>query len=829
MVVWSRLYFDLEPYLSEHAGDGATLLAFYHRELAEAAREEYLADEPERRVVNSGLARYFRGVADPNGDGDWQPRARALAELPFHLAESAAAGERGAAEELEALLTQLGYLAARVATGKAYELVAAYELTEPLGPALIEWRGFLEKHAQRLYQHPAMLVGLVNHEGFAAARAQVDDVPHPGVWLRTSPESLPGPEPGLGPEGGDAEAVAAGGIEVAASLSFSSPRVLAVAPDREAGFVLDGLGILRVLDLRAMRETETTLPIRREPLLTLAAAPDGGGLMAVYESAVGELYRCHEGPDGLPSSLEAVTAVECGLPEFEAPVAVWHRRRFWFQAGSGALGSVSLEEPAVVEDPLPGGEAAELAVLVHDTDAGAAVIVLREAHDTLLIAPDGSTLRRSGVEPAAAVACGPARCAVLFSDGELVVYDCGAALTPVCQTRVGVVLGHIGWDGSRLLWLDPEHNVTAWSPGDGSPARLRGAESLFPRGLLKVPLDWLPRPGGGMLAVTTHGVDAFRVAIAKPGGAGVFQELFGGQAWLAVDRRGDEWWLVRGQPSSQVPLARALSGRFFCAVDGRGSFYAANGHGADVVVDLASLDRAPIEGCPLGLNAAAGDRREGCWLVDRAGDIYAVDPAGHCRPAVRCELREPLGARLLDCGDWLVWSGLASATFADVGDEPAPTLLFYRKLSSGAGATLELAGRYVRHPNEGQSSGLWFDDAAGRLVSLWLAPRHEEEPYRLLVAPLEDATAGRFTETPVVGLGNVRCAGGSLSADGAFLGLLTGVGELHCVRVADGRSVAILAGSLPFTSVAAGPRAAEFWLAEAQAQPYHCSVIGGDP
>ena len=39
VVLWSRLYFDLAPYLAEHAADGTTLLAFYHRVLGEAATE----------------------------------------------------------------------------------------------------------------------------------------------------------------------------------------------------------------------------------------------------------------------------------------------------------------------------------------------------------------------------------------------------------------------------------------------------------------------------------------------------------------------------------------------------------------------------------------------------------------------------------------------------------------------------------------------------------------------------------------------------------------------------------------------------------------------
>ncbi|HJW75779.1 MAG TPA: AAA family ATPase, partial [Thermoleophilia bacterium] len=44
VAVWSRLYYDLEPYLSEREVEGARLLAFYHRQLGEVAYLDYLAD-----------------------------------------------------------------------------------------------------------------------------------------------------------------------------------------------------------------------------------------------------------------------------------------------------------------------------------------------------------------------------------------------------------------------------------------------------------------------------------------------------------------------------------------------------------------------------------------------------------------------------------------------------------------------------------------------------------------------------------------------------------------------------------------------------------------
>lgn len=93
--VWSRFYFDLEPYLTVRSAEDTHLLAFYHLELKEVATAEYLSgkDGIER---NRSLAEYFNLVADaPIGFGfrnitkdwdRWGGHPRALSELPYHTA-----------------------------------------------------------------------------------------------------------------------------------------------------------------------------------------------------------------------------------------------------------------------------------------------------------------------------------------------------------------------------------------------------------------------------------------------------------------------------------------------------------------------------------------------------------------------------------------------------------------------------------------------------------------------------------------------------------------------------------------------------------------------
>ena len=87
-VLWSRLSFDLAPYLTERLAGGVNVLAFYHRELQDSATEEYLQGD-DSRTRHRRLASYFRAKSDPAADRSWTGRyPRGLAELPYHLTEA---------------------------------------------------------------------------------------------------------------------------------------------------------------------------------------------------------------------------------------------------------------------------------------------------------------------------------------------------------------------------------------------------------------------------------------------------------------------------------------------------------------------------------------------------------------------------------------------------------------------------------------------------------------------------------------------------------------------------------------------------------------------
>lgn len=105
-VLWSRLSFDLRPYLTERSTEGATVIGFFHREMEEVARREFLSGR--EAAYQARLADYFTpGRGDAARPAWGEASLRGLSELPYHLIKA----ERW--DEVEDTLTDFGFLEAK--------------------------------------------------------------------------------------------------------------------------------------------------------------------------------------------------------------------------------------------------------------------------------------------------------------------------------------------------------------------------------------------------------------------------------------------------------------------------------------------------------------------------------------------------------------------------------------------------------------------------------------------------------------------------------------------------------------------------------------------
>jgi DNA polymerase III delta prime subunit len=101
VVIWSRLFMDVEPYMARRRADGTIVMDFYHRQVGQAVRQRYLNGDA-RWQAHQHLAEYFHGM-DYWAESLEAQRARAkrlpptprpanvrkVVELPYHRLEVA--------------------------------------------------------------------------------------------------------------------------------------------------------------------------------------------------------------------------------------------------------------------------------------------------------------------------------------------------------------------------------------------------------------------------------------------------------------------------------------------------------------------------------------------------------------------------------------------------------------------------------------------------------------------------------------------------------------------------------------------------------------------
>ncbi len=135
IVIWSRLYFDLEPYLTERSADGAALMTFYHpRSFGTAVRDAYLSVE-DKVSRHRGLAEYFERQSRKIGPDDHAvPNLRKLSELPFQQTF----GEKW--EDLYHTLTHSEFLEQKNTHMGIYELLEDYRSASKAMPTENEVR-----------------------------------------------------------------------------------------------------------------------------------------------------------------------------------------------------------------------------------------------------------------------------------------------------------------------------------------------------------------------------------------------------------------------------------------------------------------------------------------------------------------------------------------------------------------------------------------------------------------------------------------------------------------------------------------------------------------
>ena len=161
-ILWSRLFFDLQPYLGLSEVDGALVMRWFHREFSEVVRDKYLSTQGARKTIHLGLSKVFKDLEtelrpmETNDDSLFRNTdisskqlsvaLRRIMEQPWQLAKA------GLIDEIHELLNNLGFCLAKCAANRSSDLVSdivlASDLTNQISPwmeRIIGWNSLFLK------------------------------------------------------------------------------------------------------------------------------------------------------------------------------------------------------------------------------------------------------------------------------------------------------------------------------------------------------------------------------------------------------------------------------------------------------------------------------------------------------------------------------------------------------------------------------------------------------------------------------------------------------------------------------------------------------------
>ena len=197
VVIWSRLFSDLEPYLAQRVADDSVLITFYHRVFATVVEERILSKE--QNYFHQKLASFFEEQElTIQKNGVEIPNLRKISELPFHQA----IGKMW--RELECTLCNLLMIEIMCKVSRLYELIADFDMAllasdmpVELQTKMQEYVNFLRAKGYLLIERPSLTFQLAANQVDLSAPAQEaqrlfkkDRSPFP--WLRwlNKPKSI---------------------------------------------------------------------------------------------------------------------------------------------------------------------------------------------------------------------------------------------------------------------------------------------------------------------------------------------------------------------------------------------------------------------------------------------------------------------------------------------------------------------------------------------------------------------------------------------------------------------------------------------------------------
>jgi WD40 repeat protein len=192
LVIWSRLFLDLEPYLTVRDADGLPLISFYHRKFNEYARTRYFEDPS---FYHSVLAQYFEKLPIYLDEKEQRPHTRKIIEQPYQETLS----ERWV-EVADNTLASFPFLMAKAKADMVEGILEDYTFLWDKAPEALRrqinlWRAFFTERAHIIHRggeewpaHKVLLQLAVEHADDSpittAAEKWLSEGKCDWIWLR---------------------------------------------------------------------------------------------------------------------------------------------------------------------------------------------------------------------------------------------------------------------------------------------------------------------------------------------------------------------------------------------------------------------------------------------------------------------------------------------------------------------------------------------------------------------------------------------------------------------------------------------------------------------
>ena len=160
-IVWSRLHFDLEPYLTKRGVDHTSTIVFFHRQFNDAIQRKFLSKIADDR--HQVLAHYYNNVdLYYQKNGSKIPNFRKLSELVYNLRKAKMW------KTLEKNLTDLEFIEAKCTALMIEDLLIDYnrslddwpskDMPDEIGKNINEFKQFVFNQAHILRKYPNLTI-----------------------------------------------------------------------------------------------------------------------------------------------------------------------------------------------------------------------------------------------------------------------------------------------------------------------------------------------------------------------------------------------------------------------------------------------------------------------------------------------------------------------------------------------------------------------------------------------------------------------------------------------------------------------------------------------